>query len=187
MFKTRIANMLVTVGLLSLIISCTPNANAGRVGELKRAEVGNFAPEVSLENLKGDRVSLSSLRGQPVLLNFWATWCPPCRAEMPALDSISYRYKLKGLVVIGVDVSERRSLITKFLEQTKIGYDIWLEGSGTDRTAEIVSKMEGRGDSYFIPFSVFIDRRGVIFATVEGADVAQLEAQANALTQLPPI
>jgi thiol-disulfide isomerase/thioredoxin len=169
--------------LSALFISCAPSSNGIRVGEVKRAEVGNFAPELTLESLTGKKVSLTSLRGQPVLLNFWATWCGPCRSEMPTLDSISKRYASKGLVVIGVDVNERRNLIEDFLRNTPVNYDIWLEGSGSDRTAEVVSKMEGRNGSYFIPFSVFIDRSGVIFSTVEGSDLAKLEAQARAIMQ----
>jgi thiol-disulfide isomerase/thioredoxin len=183
MLNKHVTQVLLGIGLSGLFVSCTPSSNGVRVGEVKRAEVGNFAPELTLENLDGKRVSLTSLRGQPVLLNFWATWCGPCRSEMPTLDSISKRYSAKGLVVIGVDVSERRSLVKNFLKDTPVGYEVWLEGNGSDRTGEVVSKMEGRNGSYFIPFSVFIDRSGVIFSTVEGSDLAKLEAQARAITQ----
>jgi thiol-disulfide isomerase/thioredoxin len=183
MLKRRVIQSVFAFGLVMFVVSCAPTANGVRVGEVKRAEVGNFAPELTLENLAGKQVKLTSLRGKPVLLNFWATWCGPCRSEMPTLDSISKRYGSKGLVVIGVDVNERRNLVENFLKNTPVHYDIWLEGIGSDKTAEIVSKMEGRNGSYFIPFSVFIDRAGVIFSTVEGSDLAQLEAQAQAITQ----
>jgi thiol-disulfide isomerase/thioredoxin len=183
MRKTRVAQVVLCTFLASAFVSCAPSSNNVRVGEVKRAEIGNFAPELTLENLGGKKVALTALRGQPVLLNFWATWCGPCRREMPTLDSISKRYSSKGLVVIGVDVAERRNLVENFLKETPVGYDVWLEGVGTDETAETLSKMEGRNGSYFIPFSVFIDRSGVIVSTVEGSDLAQLETQAAAITR----
>jgi thiol-disulfide isomerase/thioredoxin len=183
MLKRRVMQSVFAFGFSVFVVSCAPTANGVRVGEVKKAEIGNFAPELTLENLAGKKVSLTQLRGQPILLNFWATWCGPCRREMPTLDGISKRYSSKGLVVIGVDVNERRNLVETFLKDTPVGYDVWLEGIGSDKTAEIVSKMEGRNGSYFIPFSVFIDRAGVIFSTVEGSDLAQLEAQAQAITR----
>src|SRR5919107_5621299 len=75
-------------------------------GDSRPVEVGSRAPDFRLSSLDGPELSLSSLRGNVVILNFWATWCGPCRAEMPALERVSVQYLERGLRVVGVDVQE---------------------------------------------------------------------------------
>ena len=76
--------------------------------------IGFLAPDFSLPSTDGNTVTLSSLRGQPVVLNFWATWCPPCRAEMPELEVFWQRYGPEDLVLLGIDQGESRHVVEQF-------------------------------------------------------------------------
>ncbi len=117
-------------------------------------EVGAFAPDFSLTSLDGEQVRLSDYRGKPVILNFWATWCPPCRAEMPALEEIWQQYGEGGVVVLGVDQGESPQLVTQFArEEIPVTFPILLD---IDQSI---------GDGYWVrslPSTFFIDTDGVI-------------------------
>jgi DsbE subfamily thiol:disulfide oxidoreductase len=80
-------------------------------------------------SLAGDTVALEAYRGQGVLLNLWATWCPPCRAEMPYLQQLENEYRDRGLRVVGISVDDRsaRGLVAEFLEESGVRYDILLD------------------------------------------------------------
>jgi len=90
---------------------------------------GMAAPGFVLPSLSGNRVSLHSLRGHVVLLNFWATWCPPCRAELPDLNTINDRFKDRGLVILSIS-EEDESTLKHFLSQDKITYPVLLDRTG---------------------------------------------------------
>jgi thiol-disulfide isomerase/thioredoxin len=90
--------------------------------------VGKAAPEFSVPTLDGKPYSLSALKGKPVLLDFWATWCTPCRKSMPAVEQISQEYKAQGLVVLGVNTGEDRDTVQAFLKQTPMAYPAVLSG-----------------------------------------------------------
>ena len=116
------------------------------------------APDFSLVSLDGENIRLSDLRGTPVLLNFWATWCDPCLSEMPLLEEASQRYGDK-LLVLGINQGDRLSDIEKFIAEEELSYVILLD---TD---------EAVGEAYDLhgyPTSVFIDARGVIRAIYLG-------------------
>jgi thiol-disulfide isomerase/thioredoxin len=76
------------------------------------------APDLVLTSLAGETVSLAGLRGSAVLLNTWATWCPPCRDELPALEAVARRYADRGLVVVGVNIGESRATVESFLDRS---------------------------------------------------------------------
>lgn len=76
--------------------------------------VGFLAPDFTLTTTDGDKVQLSTLRGKPVILNFWATWCPPCRAEMPALEALWQQYDSGGVLVLGIDQGESAVTVERF-------------------------------------------------------------------------
>ncbi len=81
------------------------------------AQVGKQAPEFSLKNKDGKEVSLASLKGKVVVLNFWATWCPPCRAEIPDFKRVYSAYKDKGVEIIGVSLDQKGwKVINPFLK-----------------------------------------------------------------------
>ncbi len=123
---------------------------------------GDRAPDFKLQNLSGETVTLSSLAGRAVILNFWATWCPPCRREMPLLDQIQKKYGNKGLTVVGLDVDEPLELVKSYISSVNVSYPIWvdapLETPGYDRTRAIFSRFGGVG----FPSTIFIDRAGII-------------------------
>ncbi len=80
--------------------------------------VGFFAPDFTLMTTDGEKVQLSALRGQPVVLNFWATWCPPCRKEMPALEALWQRYNRGDVVILGIDQGESAATVEEFARNT---------------------------------------------------------------------
>jgi thiol-disulfide isomerase/thioredoxin len=81
---------------------------------------GFRAPDFTLTTLDGETVTLSDLRGQPVLINFWATWCPPCRAEMPAIQAAYEQYAAQELVVLGVDMAESPQTVAGFVQESSL-------------------------------------------------------------------
>jgi outer membrane lipoprotein-sorting protein/peroxiredoxin len=89
---------------------------------------GKIAGDFKLSSLDGKEFSLQAQRGKVVLLDFWATWCGPCRKDMPALEKIYADFQERGLVMIGMDVGEDRATVSKFLQQTKLSYPIVLAG-----------------------------------------------------------
>ena len=116
-------------------------------------EVGAIAPDFSLTSLDGEQVRLSDYRGKRVIVNFWATWCPPCRAEMPALEEIWQQYD-EEVVILGVDQGESPQLVANFTRvQVPVTFPILLD---IDHSI---------GDGYWVrslPTTFFIDADGVI-------------------------
>jgi len=118
------------------------------------------APTVSFASLDGVPRDLSSLKGQVVLVNFWATWCPPCRAEMPGFEKVYAAKHADGFTVIGVSMDEAPpAQVQSFIEDHDITYPIAMA------TADVVSAF-GNVNSY--PTSFLIDRAGRIRYTVQG-------------------
>ena len=107
--------------------ACSPDSTPGRGSAAPRVAVGSPAPSYVSRTLDGDSVSLASLRGSPVLLNVWATWCHPCRDEIPVLQSIHDRYVTRGLRVVGVSVDAQgeQGSIRDFANQFRMTYPIW--------------------------------------------------------------
>lgn len=123
--------------------------------EFRPLSEGDAAPAFAAPTLDGDSVSVASLRGQVVLLNVWATWCVPCRREMPLLDSLSREFADRGVRVVGVsiDASGAGELIASFVKQYQIGFTILHDGAG-----QIQSTYNMRG----VPETFLIDRDGVL-------------------------
>ena len=109
------------------------------------------APDFTLTNQDGQTVSLSDLRGQVVMINFWATWCGPCRKEMPLLDAIYQRYNRLGFTLLGINVEEDPSGADKYLAETPVSFPILFDRSNS------VSKLY---DVNAMPSTVIVDREG---------------------------
>ena len=92
--------------LMLLIVSVSADCKPNGRSEWQRVEPGVAAPEFTLPQLNGDAVSLSSLRGGPVIIEFWATWCGPCRYSTPSLEAIYRRYKDRGVMVLLINQGE---------------------------------------------------------------------------------
>lgn len=113
-------------------------------------EVGAEAPYFALIDLNGERVSLSDLRGQVVLLNFWATWCGPCREEMPTIQE---RYNDGGFAVLAIDFDESKEKVQGYMDELGIDLPVLLDPGGN-----IQELYRVRG----YPTSFFVDADGVI-------------------------
>ncbi len=116
--------------------------------------IGEKAANFTLKDLKGKKVKLSDFKGRAVVLNFWATWCGPCKLEIPDLNSLAASYRKKGVVIIGIALDDKGAEVVKpFVEKNKISYPI-LIGNG-----EVV---EAYGGFSAIPTTFFIDKQGVV-------------------------
>jgi peroxiredoxin len=91
---------------------------------------GTRSIDFTLIDLSGKKVSLSNYRGKLVFLNFWATWCPPCRAEMPSMERLYQKLKAKGLVILAVDLQEDAKTVQKFVGELKLTFPVVLDSDG---------------------------------------------------------
>jgi peroxiredoxin len=112
-----------------------------------------LAPELDLAALDGERVLLGDLRGRPVLINFWATWCGPCRVEMPHLQEAFETYADQGLLVLGVNQIESPPGVAAFVDDAGLTFPILMDSDG-----DVSQVWRVRG----LPTSFFIDRQGII-------------------------
>lgn len=120
----------------------------------------NQAPALALKDLRGRTLRLSDYKGKVVVLNFWATWCPPCRAEMPDLIKMQREYRSKGLQVIGVTYPpEEIKEVRQFIRKLGVNYPIAL---GTKETKTLFDETET------LPLTVVIDRQGNVRERIEG-------------------
>lgn len=142
---------------------------------------GFSAPDFTLDLLGGGQVSLSELRGQVVMVNLWASWCPPCRAEMPAIESVYRAYKDLGLVVLGVNTTfqDSQADAAAFIQGFGLTFPIPL-----DRDGSVSRRYQLRG----LPSTYFIDRRGVIRSVVIGGpmNAATIQSKVEALLRETP-
>ena len=122
--------------------------------------VGNLAPDFSLPTLTGQTLRLADLRGQVVLVNFWATWCGPCREELPLLMQSYQQHRAEGFVVVGVNVGEGENQVREFAEELGIDFPIVLD---TDQNVSRQYRVFG------LPTSLLLNRQGVIDYVLVGA------------------
>jgi len=118
------------------------------------------APDFSTIALDGRSFTLSSLRGKVILLNFWATWCPPCRGEIPDLIQLNNDYKTAGLAMVGVSLDNKPSVVREFVKKKRINYTI------LPITKNISAKYN---DIVGIPTTFIIDKNGYIVKKYVGA------------------
>jgi peroxiredoxin len=115
--------------------------------------IGAIAPDFTLTNLVGEEVSLSDFRGRPVVVNFWATWCVPCRREMPAFQRAFEAYQADDLVILALDLEETAAQVEPFVEELGLTFEVLYDSQG-----EVNDTYQVTG----LPRTVFIDRQGVI-------------------------
>ena len=136
--------------------SSRPNQEPAKI-----ADIGDSAPDFQLEDTSGNKVSLVDLRGKVVLVNFWATWCPPCRAEMPSMEKLNKAMANDDFVMLAINVEEDgRTVMPAFLKKTPHTFPILYDDQGT------VQELYG---VYRFPESFVIRKDGVIDDKVTGA------------------
>lgn len=151
------------------IVALPDDLNA--TGKKPAAEPGRAAPNFALQDLDGQTVTLADFRGRLVLLNFWASWCGPCRGETPDLQALQARVGGAGFTVVGVNQQETASDARSFAAQFGVTYPVLLDRSGEVSNAYRV----GRG----LPVSVLVGPDGVVLRTyigrVSAEDLAAIE------------
>ena len=130
--------------------------NATRI---KSELAGKPAPDLVVTDLKGKPLTLSGFKGKTVLLDFWTTWCPPCRADAPAIHDLYRKYAEKELTIVSISVSEDREVVEKFLKEHPVDYSVVL-------TTE--NEMPRPYQVGVFPTYIIIDRDGTVAAAVEG-------------------
>jgi len=125
----------------------------------------NKVPDISLKDLKGKTVKIKNFKGKVILLNFWATWCPPCRAEIPELIKWQKEYENQGLQIVGITYPPtNRVKVRSFVRRNKINYPILF---GSKKTKAMFDSGET------MPFTVVFDRDGNVKELVEGVIFAE--------------
>jgi DsbE subfamily thiol:disulfide oxidoreductase len=140
--------------------TATPAASAQATATAASAEqvalgvqLGQRAPDFSLQTLAGQSVNLSALRGQPVLLNFWASWCPPCRQEIPALQAAYLRYAPRGVALLGINIKEDAKTAEQFAASMAFTYPVALDSDGA-----LSERYQVQG----IPTTLVLDAQGIV-------------------------
>ena len=152
------------LALLSFLALCPPASAA--VDEDRLRNLGFIvqegfvaAPDFTTEDAAGNRVSSRSFRGRVVLLNFWATWCPPCRLEMPSMERLYGEFRGQGLEIVAVNFMESRELVQAFAREQNLTYPMLL-----DRRSDIAE----RYGVMRLPETVVIGRSGEVIAKTTG-------------------
>ncbi|ADQ15512.1 TlpA family protein disulfide reductase [Halanaerobium hydrogeniformans] len=135
--------------------------NMGTGNELpeRGTEVDKLAPDFQIEDLDGNEVKLSDYQGEKVFLNFWASWCPPCREEMPAMQEL-HEKRNEDITILAVNVGEDKAVIQSYLLENPYSFKILL-----DENRQVAQDYLVRG----IPTSYFLDEDGVIINKITGA------------------
>ena len=116
-------------------------------------EVNYPAPELSLQNINGQSESLTDYQDQVVLVNNWATWCPPCKAEIPTLEAYYKMHKVNGFVIVGVEAGESQKDVLKFVQEHDMTYPVWFDLKNAATNAF---------HNENLPSSYVIDRKGIV-------------------------
>mgnify|MGYP001579612607 CR=1 FL=1 len=150
---------IISIGIIAIIIAAIAFIELSKpknnviVSDDKNTgiTIGKTAPDFKLENLEGKKAKLSDYRGKKIILNFWASWCPPCREEMPEFQKIYASNK--EIVVLGVNLQESKEAIQSFTKKLEINFPILLDPN---------SQVKNMYNVFTQPVTYFIDENGVI-------------------------
>ena len=160
-----IYSLILLLGLAWIFVSAD-RSETSTAGQIPAPQQGFLAPDFELKTLTGESVKLSDLRGQAVLVNLWATWCPPCRAEMQSIETVYNEYKDQGFVVLAVNMTyqDNQTDIMPFVDQEGLTFPILLDETGAMANAYQLQSL---------PSSYFIGRDGIIREVVIGGPMAE--------------
>lgn len=141
-------------------------ASATTGGLIPSPREGFLAPDFTLDTLDGSQITLSDLRGKVVVVNLWASWCPPCRAEMPAIENVYQANKEQGLEVLAVNSTfqDNEANAADFVKEMGLNFPILL-----DRDGGVSNRYQLRA----LPTTYFIDRQGIIRSVVPGGPMSE--------------
>lgn len=140
---------------------------------------GALAPEIALKDRSGKLVRVADLKGHVVVIDFWASWCAPCREELPVLDALYRKYRERGLIVIGVGQDKEANNLAKFLRASPLTFPVVHDSEGAVADRYAPPKM---------PSSYVLDKKGLIryvHAGFRASDKAALERELNTLLSEP--
>jgi thiol-disulfide isomerase/thioredoxin len=175
--RTRPRAAALTACAVALIAGTTPALRSAAADE-SPVRIGQTAPPLVVPQLDGHTFDLARQRGKVVIVNFWATWCSPCRAEMPLLDSFYQRYHTRGLVLIGMSVDDAHDRAEVGRVMQKFGYPAALVAN---------AKVNGFGPPLAVPMTWIIDTGGTVRARwLAGNAVTEQSLTQTVVPLLPP-
>ncbi len=133
---------------------------AVRLRQVRPVAIGDSAPDFSVPALPSGSLDLKTYRGQVVVVNLWATWCPPCVEETPSLEDFAEKLRNHGVIVLGISVDDDQAALEDFIQKNHISYPI---GRDPDRA------LSARFGTYQFPESYILDRRGLVAEKIIGA------------------
>jgi cytochrome c biogenesis protein CcmG/thiol:disulfide interchange protein DsbE len=154
----------VLVALVAALLLMQQEAGE-EVPSKSRSMVKESAPDFTLGLLDGRRIGYGEVKGKPILVNFFASWCLPCREEMPAIEKISREYRSKGVVFLGVAVDDTETKMRDFVSRYEVTFPVGLDDGAA------IQKSFGL---YGIPTTYFIDKQGIINYFHTGAVTEEL-------------
>jgi peroxiredoxin len=164
------------VAILALALACSAAYASGTIKLIKH---GPPAPAFALKDLQGNTHSMDAYRGKVLIVNFWATWCPPCRAEMPALERVWRSLESEGVALIAIDFGEPEADVTQFAVESKTSIPLLLDTHGTQAHLWGVRSL---------PTTFIIGRDGRVAYRVQGErkwDSPHIVQQIRALAKHP--
>ena len=156
---------ILTMGLAWILISAD-RSGISTSGQVPAPQQGFLATDFELKTSEGEAVSLSDLRGQAVLVNLWATWCPPCREEMQTIEKVYQEYRDQGFTVLAINMTYQDDLsaVAPFVNKQALTFPILL-----DETGDVATAYQLRS----LPSSYFIRRDGIINEVVIGGPMSE--------------
>jgi len=167
-------NLLIGMALAAVCLGIYFLESPSRSSDRRAAPTGRaLAPDFSLPELAGQQLNLSSYRGKVVLLDFWATWCDPCRDEIPHFVELQSRYREQGLQIVGVSMDDGPEPVHDFYQRFKMNYPVVM---GNAKTGELYGGVLG------LPIAFLIARDGRIYSKHTGAtDITVFEKEVVSL------
>lgn len=147
-----------------LLLACeqaAPHSGATAISNEEAPKIGYLAPNFRLTSLHGDEISVAGLAGKVLFINFWATWCGPCKAEMPSMENLYHDFKNKGLEILAVSSDmEGPSVVQPFVQKLGLSYPILLDPDFRVDDKYLIQS---------VPTTVLVDQNGVITHRMVGA------------------